>query len=89
VNDEVLKGSYTFDQGRFIPDQGMQSLNERISKMKLLADIGDGVPSFYLDPSDQSFWELTEFEDYTTELRQVTRGYIRERFPTVDPDRPL
>ena len=89
MNDEVLEGSYTFEQGQFIPDEGMQSISERISKMKLLADIGDGTPSFYLNEADQSFWEVTEFENYRTQLRKVDRAYIREKFPTVDPDRPL
>ncbi len=57
--------------------------------MSLLADIGDGVPSVYVDPVDGSYWELNQFEDYRAELRRVDRRYIETNYPTVDPGRML
>jgi hypothetical protein len=88
TEDEVMTGRYTFNDGTLIPDQGMTTINDRLSRMRLLADIGDGVPSFYLDETG-SYWECSEFEDYRKELRRVDRRYIAENFPTVDPDRPV
>jgi len=82
-------GRYRFERGRFIPDAGMKAINERLSSMRLLADAGDGTPSFYVDPSDGSYWECREYEDYRKELRKVNREYIEQNYPTVDPDRRL
>ena len=57
--------------------------------MALLADIGDGVPSFYLDPGDGSYWMYQQSENYETTLTSVIREWIRTHYPTVDLDRPL
>ena len=66
----------------------MQAITERVQAMHLLRDRGEGRPSFYLDPSDGSYWELREFEDYRKELRKIDLSYIGSNFPTVDPEQP-
>lgn len=85
---EELRGSYRFEDGRFVPLGDMAKIQDRISTMRLLADTGDGVPSFYVDP-DGTFWEYVQMENYETTLRQVNRAWITANYPTVDPDRPL
>jgi hypothetical protein len=87
THESMMTGAYRYENGSFVPDRGMQAINERISSMRLLSDIEEGRPSFYFDPADGSYWEGREFEDYRRELRQVDRQYIRANFPTVDPDR--
>jgi hypothetical protein len=89
MEDDVMTGAYTFDEGTLVPDAGMTAINERLAHMKLLADIGDGVPSFYLEKETGAYWQCSELENYRTELRRVDRRYIEKNFPTVDPDRPL
>lgn len=85
----MLRGRYRFENGKFEPDEGMKLINSRLRALKLLADHGTGVPSFYLDPADGSYWQCTEFDDYSKELWEVDRKYIVRNFPTVDPDRPI
>ena len=85
---DALEGRYTFEGGTFVPDQGMKDINDRLRTMLLLADSGSRAPDFYVDPAGR-YWECTEFEDYTKKLRSVTRRYIEDGFPTVDPDRRL
>jgi hypothetical protein len=89
TGDEVVTGRYAIREGTLIPDASMTEINDQLARMRLLADIGDGVPSFYLDAETGSYWECSEFEDYRKELRRVDRHYIETNFPTVDPDRPL
>jgi hypothetical protein len=67
----------------------MAAINERRSHMALLADIGDGVPSFYVDPHDGSYWMYEQSENYETTLTPVSREWIRTHCPTVDLDRRL
>ena len=86
---DMVHGHYQFKDGTFIPDEAMTEINARLRRLRLLADIGNGVPSFYLDPADDTYWQCTESEDYSKELRQVDRLYITQNFPTVDPDRPI
>jgi hypothetical protein len=86
---ESIEGTYKFVDGAFVADAGMQAINERVQTMLLLRDRGEGRPSFYLDPSDGSYWELREFENYRKEFRKVELSYIRSEFPTVDPEQPL
>lgn len=86
---EVMRGHYRFEDGRFVPDEVMSEISARLRNLKLLADTGPGVPSFYLDPRNASYWECVEFEDYSKELREVDRKYIEDNYPTVDPDRAI
>jgi hypothetical protein len=72
-----------------VPTGEMVAINERLIRMTLLADTGAGVPSFYLDPGDGSYWMYQQNEEYETTLTPVSREWIRTEYPTVDPDRPL
>jgi hypothetical protein len=87
--NHVLLGHYRFEDGKFVADDAMQEINNRVRYMRLLFDSGSCVPSFLLDPEDGSYWRHTYFEDYSEELRRVDRAYIESDFPTVDPDRPI
>jgi hypothetical protein len=87
--EESITGIYEFTDGAFVADAGMKAINERVGVMHLLADSGEGRPSFYVDPSDGSYWELREFDNYRSELRRVELSYIGATFPTVDPERRL
>jgi hypothetical protein len=78
VEDKV-EGAYEFADGEFVADAGMQAIKERVGVMRLLADSGEGRPSFYVNPSDDSYWELREFENYRSELRRVNLRYIRAK----------
>jgi hypothetical protein len=89
TREDRITGRYTFHGGGFVADAGMLAINHRLSRMKLLTDTGAGVPSFYMDPGDGSYWECDEFEDYRKQLLRVDRSYIEENFPTVDPDKSL
>jgi hypothetical protein len=89
VDERSLRGGYRFEDGTFVPTGDMVAINERRSCMALLADIGDGVPSFYLDPGDGSYWMYQQSENYETTLTSVSREWIRTHYPTVDLDRPL
>jgi hypothetical protein len=89
VSSEALRGSYERIEGRLEPRSDMSQIVDRIRCMTLL-NAGDPAPSFYVDPLDGSFWELTEFDEmYRVELRRVDREHIEASFPTVDVDRPL
>ena len=85
----VLRGRYRFEDGRFVPDDAMAAISDRLRTHRLLADSGSGVPSFLLDPEDGSYWQHTYFEDHSEELRRVDRAFLESNFPTVDPDRPI
>lgn len=89
ADSNVLRGSYTFEHGRFVSHGDVDEIEARIRKMKLLFDAGSGVPSFYRDVSDGSYWEYTQSEDYTTQLRPVSRSEITKKFPSVDVDREI
>ncbi|HKB28915.1 MAG TPA: hypothetical protein VKC59_07825 [Candidatus Limnocylindrales bacterium] len=86
---DALYGTYAFVDGAFMPRGDMPAINARLEAMSLLFDAGPGVPSFYVDATDGSFWEYVQDEDYSTALRRVDRSYIEATFPTVDPDRPI
>jgi hypothetical protein len=85
----ALKGHYSFESGKFVPDAAMSEINRRVPAMRLLFDKGSCVPSFYLNPDDGTYWRHTYFEDRSQELRRVDRAYIESDFPTVDPDRTI
>ena len=85
----TLHGRYTFERGQFVPDDGMRQIQARLSRMKLLADSGEGIPSFYFDPIERTYWQSTEFEDYRKELKEVSRAYIEAVFPSVNCDKLL
>jgi hypothetical protein len=55
----------------------------------LLFDSSSGVPLFYWDPRDETYWECTEFVDHSSRLRPVSRQYIETHYPTVDCDKRL
>jgi hypothetical protein len=86
---DLIAGRYRLEGGRLLGDDGIRAIEEAVAAMRLLADMGDGVPSFYVDPGDGSYWQRTEWEDGRSELRRVDREYIQANFPSVDPDRPL
>ena len=54
--------------------------------MRLIADIGDGVPSFYVDDCGV-FWMHSESEQYESTLQAIERSENEACYPTVDPDR--
>jgi hypothetical protein len=87
--NDVLRGHYQFEAGRFVPDEAMNEINRRVPPMRLLFDNGSCVPSFLFNPDDATFWQHTYFEDRSQELRRVDRAYIESNFPTVDPDRTI
>ena len=39
-NDQIIKGSTAFVNGKFIDDDGMKFINEKLRRMKLLFDGG-------------------------------------------------
>jgi len=47
------------------------------------------VPYVYYRASDGTYWRYDETEDLRAELRKVSRSYVEENFPTLDPDRHL
>ena len=84
-----MRGSYQFVNGTFEPRGEMTAIMERVARMSLLTDTGEGTPSFYIDETDGSYWQYRQFEDLRTELRRVDRTYIESNYPTVDPHRPV
>ena len=88
VPHESLRGRRTLLDGRFVADDAQREIDRRLKSMRLLADIGDGVPSFYLDATGR-YWMYSEYEDYESTLEPVERSRIEREFPSVDPDRPL
>lgn len=83
--DGRVVGSYVDESGSFVADAAMRAITNKLSTMRLLADDGDGNPSFYLDRSERSYWECQEFENYRKELRKIDRDQILTHFPVVDP----
>jgi len=88
-DDSKIEGCYIFEDGRFRADAGMQKINMQLRQMKLLADTGPGIPSFYFDPSSGTYWQCDEFENYRKRLKVVTRDFVQKDFPTVDCDKLL
>ena len=59
MSDAVLRGRRTFSNGTFASDEGQRRIDEMLRSMRLIADIGDGVPSFYVDECGV-FWMHSE-----------------------------
>ena len=88
MSDAVLRGRRTFSNGTFASDEGQRRIDEMLRSMRLIADIGDGVPSFYVDDCGV-FWMHSESEQYESTLQAIERSEIEACYPTVDPVRPL
>jgi hypothetical protein len=90
TNPGILKGYYTFENGKFVPHGDMQLINDMLKAMKMLAGSNEsGKGEFYFDPRDNSFWHYIQHEDYRSEMRRVSREFITAQFPTVDCDKLL
>ncbi len=85
-NPFYIKGKYNYRNREFIPDEGMKRIEDMKKTLKLLADDGPCVPSFFVDPDNGTYWEYIQYQNYETELKQVTREYIKKNHPTVNCD---
>ena len=84
-----LSGTYRFEDSHFVAVGEMAEIIQCRSRMKLLADIGNGVSSVFMDPDDGTLWSYEQGENYETTFTRVTREWILAHHPTFDPDRPL
>lgn len=86
----TIQGRSIFKNGKFIDDEGMKLIDKKIKDMKMLAgstETGEG--EFYFDSNNGSFWRYIQYEDYSVELKPVTRKFIESNFPTVDCNKML
>ena len=84
-NKNIIKGSYSFDDGSFIPDDGMIEITQMLKHMKMLAgSTENNVGEFYFDEDKCKYWHYIQSENYQTTLKLVKRKYIEEKFPNVD-----
>ena len=90
MDGKKLEGSYTFENGKFIPQGDMTTIEERIAELKLLADAGScSYGSFYYDPINKKYWHYVQYDDYRTYLKPIKRSEIEGKYPTVDCDHLL
>ena len=81
-------GAGRFGRASTSPTRGSGRSTRWSARCRLLADIGDGVPSFYVDDHGV-YWMHSESEQYESTLEVIERSAIESRYPTVDPDHPL
>lgn len=90
ADKKTMKGVYTFEDGKFIPQGEMNLIDEKIRSMKLLAGSGEtGEGEFYYDPIKKEYWHYVQYDDYRTYLQPIERSEIEEKYSSVDCDRLL
>ena len=88
--NEVICGTTTFKNGKFIHDDGIKKIHRMLREMKLLFGSGETPEGyFYFHPQNSTFWQILEFQNGHTELRRVSREFIENNFPMVNCDRFL
>lgn len=90
ADQETLRGSYAFENGKFVPQGDMTLIEQLLKSMKMLAGSTEiGAGEFYYDPQTKAYWHYIQFEDYRTTLQPVERDEIESKYPMVDCDRLL
>lgn len=87
ADPKILKGSYAYQSGNFVPQGDMRLIEEKLKLMKMLSgstETGDG--EFYYDPETKIFWHYIQYEDYRTILKSIERNEIESKYPIVDCD---
>lgn len=85
-----MRGHYTFENGKFIPQGEMHLINEKLCTMKMLAgSAGLGIGEFFFDPNEGRYWHYTQQENYETDLVPIERSEIEKKFPSVDCEKLL
>jgi hypothetical protein len=90
MNSRVaLTGRYVVGPDKRIePDEDGKRLLRKQQSMLLLVASGR-APDFYFDPADGTYWESVDYEDGQMTLRPVTREYIEQNWPNVNPDKRI
>ena len=87
---KFLEGSYSFEEGKFVPQGDMESIESKVRSMKMLAGSTEtGAGEFYYDELSKSHWHYIQFEDYRTVLREIARSEIESKYPEVNCDKLL
>ena len=89
MSSDAIHGRYFYENEKYKPDAGMQKINAIKRKTKMLADSGPehGAPIYLFNPNNNSYWESVIYEDYSEDLKQVTREGIESRFPALNCDK--
>ncbi len=88
MTEELCGRTVVAPDGRVTADGNLKELYRRLRRMLLLAASGN-VPSFYFDPTTDTYWEHQQYEDGQETLRKVTRGWIEANWPSVKLDKRL
>jgi hypothetical protein len=83
-----LKGRYIFSSGALHPDDAMKKILQLREPMQMIAGTSANgfSPMFLWKSDDDSYWECIENEDFSIQLRLISRDHIESQFPSINCD---